>query len=130
MQEENNKGNTKSGLNSFSSPWLCDVVRLKVDLDDEVRGPEAETELSGHDLLRLFDSARQREHQGGLVDQLLLVVFVLQGPLQSLRCRQESTATFLQTVSPEENIYDTGIFPVLFLLHCGDTLPCVKLSHL
>lgn len=58
-------------------------------LHDEVWGPESETELSGQDLLCFFDPARQCQHQGGLVYQLVLVVFVLQGPLQNLYCRQK-----------------------------------------
>lgn len=57
-------------------------------LNDEVRGPEPEAVLGGQDLLRLSDSARQGQHQGRLVHQLLPVAAVPQGPLQHLDCRR------------------------------------------
>lgn len=66
----------------------CDGLRL--NLDDEVWGPEPETELGGQDLLGLLDSARQRQHQGGLVYQLVLVVVVLQRPLKRLHWRRNT----------------------------------------
>lgn len=60
-----------------------------VYLQAEVRGPEPEAELGGQDLLGLIHSARQGQHQSRLVHQLVLVVLVLQSPLQSLNCGED-----------------------------------------
>lgn len=55
-------------------------------LNDEVRGAEAEAELSCQNLLCLTDPARQGQHQSSLVHKLVLVVLVLKDPLQVLHC--------------------------------------------
>jgi len=58
-------------------------------LDNQVRSPEPEAELCCQDLLCLADPAREGQHQGGLVHQLVLVHLKRHAPLQSQHCTQQ-----------------------------------------
>lgn len=73
-------------------------------LYDEVWGPDPETELSSQDLLCFFNSGWQRQHQGSLVYQLVLVVFVLKGPLQNLNCRQKKDVEEFALLFPSQSL--------------------------